>query len=202
MRALAALAAVSLMLSSISAQADAVADLAGSTYRGTATVEAVSQPDGVMLHRASGNAEITLSLDEQGLLLFTGEAMIDGQSAMRFDHALSAQNDGFWRTDDDEAAMEISPQGEISMQAMSNGFIITAAGNVDAASLQLHLRTNGHAVEPDFVFVFDLVPQDGAKPDRVGKCDHVVWQPRSMANPFGSTMSSVMVPVCIPAPRH
>lgn len=46
MRALAALASASLMMSPVAVQADAMAELVGSTYRGTATVEAVSQPDG------------------------------------------------------------------------------------------------------------------------------------------------------------
>nr|WP_314261602.1 hypothetical protein [uncultured Devosia sp.] len=202
MRTLAILPIIAALMAPVTVQADAIAELAGSTYRGTTTVEAVSQPDGATPHRASGDAEITLSLDEQGFLLFTGEATIDGQRAMRFDHALSALGDGSWRTDGDDATLEISPQGEISIEAQNNGFIITAAGSVDAASLQLHLRTHGHEMEPDFVFVFDLVSQDADLREQTNKCAHVIWQPRTIANPFGATMSSIMVPVCIPAPRN
>ncbi|GEM_PF-6153882 len=200
MHALVALTTVAVLMAPVAAQADAPADLAGSTWRGLVTVEAVSKSDGALRHSAGGDAEITLSLDEQGVLLFSGGATIDGRQAMRFDHALNAQDDGSWRSED--AKMEISSEGEISMQALNNGFVITAAGSMDATSLQLHLRTNGHEVQPDFVFVFDLLRETGTRSDRVDKCDHVVWQPRSLANPFGSAMSTIMVPVCIAAPRH
>jgi len=76
---------------------------------------------------------------------------------------------------------------------------IAADAKIDA-TLEMHLQTSGHAVEPNLTFAFDLARHETAPPDRANDCGHTVWQPRAIANPYGGAMSSIMVPVCVPTP--
>lgn len=182
--------------------------LADSTYRGAITVEAMAPQTSTPVHRESGSAEITFLLDDQERLQVEGSAMIDGRQALRFDYLLTQADDGAWVDETDDMGMTISPNGDISILAASSGSTISAAGEIDRSTLQLHLRKAANApagadgdAELDLVFHFDLASgSKDARSPNAGACSEVVWQPRMIANPFGSSMSSVMVPVCISTP--
>lgn len=195
---LAAMAMLAGMVWSPPALSESLLDLAGSSYRGPVTVE--TQQGSTIQHSASGEADISLSEDKDGLLLLKGEATIDGEVAMRFDFTLRQQADGVWRDHSDDGQFEISPEGEISLVAPGGSSTVVADGRIDATALEMQLQTSGHAVEPDLVFVFDLVRHETAVSDRTNDCGHTVWQPRAIANPYGGAMSSIMVPVCVPTP--
>ena len=195
---LAVLTVLAAMIWSPWAWAENPHELAGSSYRGPVTVE--TQHDSTTQHSASGEADIELSQDKDGVLLLEGEAKIDGEVAMRFDFALRREADGSWRDNGDDGQFEISREEEISLVASEGRLTITAGGRIDAAALEMRLRTSGHAVEPDLIFVFDLVKHETTPPDRNNDCGHLVWQPRAIANPSGGAISSIMVPVCAATP--
>ena len=181
------------------AQAQTLAELAGTTYDGPVTVQALAPQDGAVVHSAIGEGMVTLSLGAVGRVRLEGESTIEGQRALNFDFDLVQGSDGGWFDESDGIVMTISPEGDVSGYGQSEGSAITTTGKVDAASFQLELSIKGQGVEPDLVFGFDLARQSDEKPALSGRCDHVVWQPRAIANPSGGSMSSVMVPVCIPS---
>jgi hypothetical protein len=79
------------------------------------------------------------------------------------------------------------------------GWVLTITGTIDADAFQIEFSVDGDGIEPNFVFAFDLARQTGALSTHQGQCDRVIWQPRALANPFGGSVSSVMVSFCIPS---
>lgn len=176
----------------------------GLPYRGVVTVEAVSPQNGTPVHRDSGQAEITLTEDGQGRVQLEGLATLIGQQVLRFSYLLEQNTSNAWMENTDQVAMRITPEGGITAFDARGPAIITAAGEVDPNAFTLHLRRKASVAdekELDLIFTFDL-SADQAKPrpsDGAG-CNTVIWQPRMIANPFGATMSTVMVPVCASGP--
>lgn len=172
----------------------------GLPYRGVVMVEAVSPQGGTPVQRDSGQAEITLAEDGQGRVQLEGQATLNGQQVLRFDYLLAQDASNAWVADTDEVSMRITPNGGITAFDGRGPAIITAAGKVDPNAFTLHLRRTASVAdekELDLIFTFDL-SADQAKPrpaDGAG-CNAVIWQPRMIANPFGATMSTIMVPIC------
>ncbi|WP_343315437.1 hypothetical protein AAIB41_11530 [Brucella sp. BE17] len=156
------------------------------------------------ISRKAGAAIITLSSNDQGSIKVLGIASIGGQQALKFENILMPMGDVSWSDGD----MTIALTGEIEMLKPTADHVVTAAGKVSDEAMILHLRnarvnwdgTDGDT-ELDLAFSFDLKAK--GKPDNgrrasASNCQVVVWQPRPIANPFGSSMSTVMVPVCMP----
>lgn len=174
----------------------------GLPYHGAVTVEAVSPQHGTTVHRDTGQAEITMVKDGLGRIQLEGHATLNGQEVLRFSYLLTQDAGNSWVEDIDKISMTVSPEGQIAAFDRSGPAIITAAGKVNADALTLHLRRKASIAdegELELIFTFDL-SADQATPgpaDGAG-CRTVIWQPRMIANPFGATMSAVMVPVCVP----
>ncbi|MDR7126360.1 hypothetical protein [Pseudotabrizicola sp. 4114] len=104
--------------------------------------------------------------------------------------------------------MTISPDGRITAFDQRDGAVITAAGKVDGMALNLHLRrpvpdsaADEDDRELDLIFRFTLSVKDAQPPPSAkADCRDVVLQTRMIAKPYGSTLSSVTVPVCVSGP--
>lgn len=177
-----------------------LADPNGWVFGGVVTVQALSMDGDQVLHHASGAGRLILSPTQGDVLTMKGSARIDGERVIGFDHSLRQQPDGSWLEEKDDMRMEIAPSGTITVSATSDEGNIEGNGTITAQAVRLQLRFLPHATQPGLIFDFDLpsgLRSAESKPDR--DCEQTVWQQRFIANPFRSTMSTVMVPVCVPA---
>lgn len=172
-------------------------------YSGDVTIEVMAPGGSTTISSEQGTAEIAFSPDDQGHIAVTGFASVIGEIALRFEYLLTLAEDGSWRDD----GMTVRPDGQIEMLTLHEDAAITALGSISAADMVLYLRKarldwTGYDddTELDLAFSFDLTSTVSApRPrDPARTCATVIWQPRVMANIYGGSMSTVMVPVCTP----
>lgn len=194
------LLSLALLTGPASAGQPALLDLADARFNGSVTVQILADDGDNVLQQTSGEGETRLFLAPDGHLVLEGAARLEGQEALRFDHTLREQEDGSWLDESDDTRMEITPSGMITVAARNGESDIEAQGTISTTAFQLQMRILANASQPEMIFDFDLV-KEGPEPEagQSRDCAQTVWQQRFVANPYGSTMSTVMVPVCIPA---
>ncbi|MFN7089253.1 MAG: hypothetical protein ACK4P4_01705 [Allorhizobium sp.] len=186
------------------AQGKAAASIRSGSYDGDVTLEVMAPQSDHPIKRQKGTAQVTFSRGDDGQIAVVGVATIDGRQALRLENMLSLSDNGAWS----DGSMILSRTGEIRMQKVVGDLAVTAAGEISGPSMTLHVRTArlswegaDNDTELDLAFTFDLVSKtdtDRTQADG-NKCRTVMWQPRQIANPFGGSMSTIMVPVCVPS---
>lgn len=186
------------------AQGKETLHLLSGTYDGDVTVQVMAPQTDHPIKRQNGTAKVTFLPVEDGQVAVVGVATIDGRQALRLENVLAPFENGSWSDGD----MIVAGTGQIQMQKVVGNLAITAAGEISGPSMTLHVRTTRMSwrgadddTELDLAFTFDLANKvDTERTTADGnKCRAVVWQPRQIANPFGGSMSTIMVPVCVPS---
>lgn len=186
------------------AQGKEAANILSGSYDGHVTVEVMAPQSNQPIKRQEGTAKVTISPVDELNITVVGVATIDGRQALRLENMLAPSDNGSWS----DGSMILSRTGQIRMQKVIGDLAITAAGEISGPTMTLHVRTarlswegTTDDTELDLAFTFDLVSK--ADSDQTladgNKCRTVVWQPRQIANPFGGSMSIIMVPVCVPS---
>lgn len=173
------------------------------TYEGDVTVEVMAPQSSLIISSERGTAQVKLSPDGAGNVAIIGTASVNDEAVLRFDYLMRRAADGSWR----DEGITVTPNGHLELMEAHEDTVVTAIGELNAASMTLHLRKarldwagTDDDTELDLAFTFDLSSRatNSEQHDAIAKCSTVVWQPRVIANIYGGSMSTVMVPVCSP----